>query len=191
MHLFLTLLPVLQSTSKSRLVLQSSDLHRAAAPSTAFDSLADINKNIGPTLLYSRTKLCQVLFVRAMKRRMDEGKLGFKEGSSMFVNATHPGAVSTDQPEQAVAAYGTLGYIGVKATRPFMKDPVKQGCRSALYAACSHEIVSENINGEYIVPDKKVMSPSSKAQDVELGEKLWVLSMQILREKLGILGYES
>ena len=190
MHLLLTLLPILQSTPNSRLVLQSSDLHRGAAPSTKFESVADINKDIGPTFLYSRTKLCQVLLVRTLKRRMDEGKLGFKEGHTVFVNATHPGGVDTDQPNQAVEAYGTLGKIGVKLTRPLMKDPVKQGCRPALYAATSGEVVSENINGEYIVPDKKVTSPSSKAQDVELGEKMWSLSTQILREKLGGLRYE-
>ena len=125
---------------------------------------------------------------------MDDGKLGFKKElgditttttPTVFVNATHPGAVNTDQPEQAVEAYGVLGKIGVKVSRPFMKDPVRQGCRSALYAATSDEIVSEDINGEYIVPDKKVTTPSSKALDVELGEKLWTLSMRILKEKLG------
>ena len=131
---------------------------------------------------------------------MDDGKLGFKKEIgditatttlTVFVNATHPGAVNTDQPEQAVEAYGVLGKIGVKASRPFMKDPVRQGCRSALYATTSDEVISEDINGEYIVPDKKVTSPSSKALDVELGEKLWALSIWILREKVGgRLGYE-
>lgn len=126
---------------------------------------------------------------------MDAGALGFakKDGKEnlLYVNATHPGAVSTDQQEQAVEAYGTLGKVGVMATRPFMADPVKQGCRSALFAATGDEVVQERTVGEYIVPDKKVTSPSSQAQDVELGESLWRLSVGLLKEKVGKLGYDA
>ncbi len=42
-----------------------------------------------------------------------------------------------------------------------------------------------------IVPDRKITSPSSRAQDVELGEQLWKLSEQILQDKLGSLPYVS
>ena len=66
------------------------------------------------------------------------------------MNATHPGAVSTDQQEQAVEAYGTAGKIGVKAVRPFMKDAVEEGCRSALFALTSEDVVKEGIQGQYV-----------------------------------------
>ena len=192
MLLTLFLLPNLRSTPRSRLVLQSSDLHRAARPSTSFSSVSEINTDIGPTFLYNRSKLAQILFVRALKRRMDAGELGFKardgQANMVYMNAVHPGAVSTDQPQQAEEAYGTLGKIGVALARPLMADPVEQGCRPALYAATAEEIVGKGINGEYIVPDKKVTDPSGQAKDVELGESLWKLSMQIFDEKLGNLG---
>ena len=189
MHLTLTLLFNLQATPSSRLVVQSSELHRPISSSTKFASLSEINQDIGAMALYNRTKLAQVLFVRALKRRMDDGALGFekydgKEGI-LYANATHPGGVKTDQQQQAVEAYGTLGKIGVAAVRPFMKDPVKAGCRSALYAAASPEVIEKGIVGEYIIPDKKVTEPSAQAQDVELGESLWALSIETLREKLG------
>ena len=47
------------------------------------------------------------------------------------------------------------------------------------------------MTGRYIVPDKKVTSPSSQAQDEQLAKQLWMSSDEILRKKLGSLPYES
>ena len=116
-----------------------------------------------------------------MRRLASEGK-----GNGPYVIATHPGGVSTDQQEQAVDAYGTKGKVGVKAVRPFLKDPIDEGCRSALFAATSEDVVKENLTGVYVVPDRKVEEPSKQARDEELGESLWRLSREILREKVGI-----
>ncbi|KAI9720229.1 MAG: hypothetical protein M1812_003047 [Candelaria pacifica] len=189
MHLALTLLPNLQSTHHSRLVLQSSDLHRAAPPNTKFASVSEINTDVGAAFLYNRTKLAQVLFVLALKRRMDAGELGFNKKNVIYVNAVHPGGVNTDQPKQAQEAYGKFAEkVAVPLARTMMKDPIDEGCRPALFAAASDDIIEDKVNGQYIVPDRKITSPSSRAQDVELGEQLWKLSEQILQEKLGILG---
>ena len=121
---------------------------------------------------------------------MDDGKLGFNISNTLYANATHPGGVATDQQQQAVEAYGTLGKIGVKAVMPMLSDPVKQGCRSALFATTADEVIEKGISGAYIVPDKKVTDPSKQAQDVELQESLWRLSLEILKEKLGGLEYK-
>ena len=56
--------------------------------------------------------------------------------------------------------------------KPFRKDPVSQGCRPALFVATSREIDEKEISGQYVVPDKKVTSPSGKAREDELGERL-------------------
>ncbi|KAL8803612.1 MAG: hypothetical protein Q9200_006142 [Gallowayella weberi] len=190
-HLAMMLWPNLQATPNSRLVLQSSDLHQACPSSATFTSVEEINTDLGPMKLYGRTKLAQILIVRAMARRMADNQPGFQsaKASGPWVIAVHPGGVDTDQQEQAVDAYGTMGKIGVAAVRPFMKDPVDVGCRPALFAATSEEIAKEKIQGQYIVPDRKVTDPSKMAQDVELGENLWRLSLQILRDKLGDLPY--
>lgn len=152
MLLALTLLPKLQSTPNSRLVLQSSDLHRSPLSSTKFATLDEINTDLGPNSLYSRTKLAQILFVRALVRRMVNNEPGLQSPKydGPWINATHPGAVATDQLEQAVDAYGTLGKIGVKGMKPFMKDPVDEGCRPALFAATSEDIMKEGIQGQYV-----------------------------------------
>lgn len=185
--------PNLQATPNSRLVLQSSDLHRGCPSSTTFTSADEINTDLGPTNLYNRSKLAQVLHVRAMARRMEENMPGFQspKETGPWVLAVHPGGVSTDQQEQAVDAYGTMGKVGVAAVRPLMKDPVDQGCRPALFAATSDDVVKEKIQGQYIVPDRKVTDPSKQAKDVELGENLWRLSERILQDKLGDLPYKS
>jgi len=182
-HLMMTLLPVLQKTSNSRLVVQSSDLHRAAPSSIKFASLEEINTDIGPTYLYNRTKLAGILTVRALVRRL--------KSPSPWANATHPGAVDTDQPQQAIDAYGIVGKIGAMASKPFMNDPVSQGCRPALFAATAEAVVTEEIQGQYIIPDRKVSEPSSQAQDEQLGEQLWKLTLKVLEQKLGSLPYSN
>ncbi|CAL8577106.1 hypothetical protein XPA_002952 [Xanthoria parietina] len=154
-HLAMMLWPNLEATPNARLVLQSSDLHRACPSSTTFSSVEEINTDLGAMNLYNRTKLAQVLAVRAMARRMEDNQPGFQspKDTGPWVIATHPGGVNTDQQEQAVDAYGTIGKIGVKAIRPFMKDPVDQGCRSALFAATSEDVVKEKLQGQYVSSD--------------------------------------
>jgi WW domain-containing oxidoreductase len=198
-HLALTLLPILQKTPGSRMTFQSSELHRpinAIGKDTkvAFESLAELNTDIGPTNLYNRSKFAQILIVKALQRRKQAGQLGFKggdKGEAPWVNATHPGAVSTDQPKQAEEAYGKLGTIGVAIARPFMTDPVSNGCRSILFASTSPAIVEEDIWGEYIIPDRKVSDPSKDTNDEKLQENLWKLTEQILTDRLGSLSYAS
>lgn len=75
-HLILTLLPVLRKTEDSRIVSQSSDLHRAAPSSVKFQSLQEINTDIGATYLYNRTKLAQILFSRELIKRIKAGQFG-------------------------------------------------------------------------------------------------------------------
>jgi WW domain-containing oxidoreductase len=189
-HLAMTLLPLLKKTPGSRLVFQSSEMHRLGTENGQFASLDEINRDIGATNLYCRSKLAQILLVRAFARRKSQGKLGLQPGSAPFINATHPGAVSTDQPDQAIDAYGMMGKLGVKSVRPFMKDPVDEGCRSALFAVASEEVVEKEIDGMYIVPDRKVTDVSKKASDEKLQERCWRLTESALRGRLGEVGYE-
>lgn len=151
-HLAMMLLPNLQKIPNSRLVLQASDLHRAPLSNTHFASISEINTDIGPNSLYSRTKLAQILIVRAMVRRMQNNEPGFQspKATGPWINAVHPGGVSTDQQEQAIEAYGTMAKAGVAAIRPFMKDPVDEGCRPALFAATSEDVVKDSIQGQYV-----------------------------------------
>lgn len=185
-HLLLTLLPLLQRTPNSRLVLESSELHRGPTDEVQFASLAEINRDIGPMKLYNRSKLAQVLTVRALQRRQDARQLDFSaDVGRVYINAVHPGAVGTDQPKQAEEAYGKAGALGHTLLKLFLQEPVSSGCRSALFAATAKRVEEEGISGCYIVPDAKVTEPSDRAKDEMLGERLLDLSERLLRERLG------
>lgn len=190
-HLVLVLLPVLQRTTDSRLVLQSSELHRAAPADTAFRSVDEVNEDVGPAALYARSKLAQIVFLRELVLRIKAGQFGAvtRQTGLPWINATHPGGVATGQQEQAVEAYGTVGKIGVAAVRPFMKDAVKEGCRPVLFAATHPDVVKQRIQNAYIVPDRKVAEPSAQARDEVLGINLWKLTKTVLEEKIGDLPY--
>jgi WW domain-containing oxidoreductase len=191
-HLTLTLLPILQKTADSRIVHQSSDLHKGADSSMKFESIEEMNQDIGAAKLYNRTKLAQILFLRELYFRIKAGEFGQVTGTQglPWINATHPGGVLTDQQNQAIEAYGTIGKAGVAAVKPFMKDPVKEGCRPALFAAAATEITSEQIQNSYIIPDKKVTEPSKQARDETLSRNLWRLTKEVLESKVGDLPYE-
>ncbi|KAI1103363.1 hypothetical protein F4804DRAFT_342528 [Jackrogersella minutella] len=184
-HLARVLLPTLIATRDSRLCFQSSEFHRLDTGGVAFRDVAEVNADVGATRLYARTKLAQVLLCRALHARKARGELGLQPGRAPWINATHPGGVATDQPEQAVEAYGVLAKLAVTAVRPFMKDPVDEGCRPMLFAATSEVVGEEKIDGQYIVPDRKVSDVSEQAKDVELQERCWRLVEGILMEKLG------
>lgn len=190
-HLTLTLLPILQKTPDSRIVHQSSDLHRGGNGGAKFESIAEINQDIGPTYLYNRTKLAQILFLRELHLRIKAGQYGpVKDNTGLpWINATHPGGVQTDQQKQAEEAYGTVGKIGVAVVKPFMKDAVSHGCRPALFAATHPDIVKDQIQNGYIVPDRKVTEPSDQAKDEVLSFNLWKLTKEVLTSRLGELPY--
>lgn len=190
-HLVFTLLPILQKTTDSRIVFQSSDVHKGAPSSIAFESIAEMNQDIGPTYLYARTKLAQILFARELVTRIKNGQFGqvTQTQGLPFINAVHPGGVLTDQPNQAMEAYGTPAKIGFKAIKPFMKSPEEEGCRPALFAATSADVASETIQAAYIVPDRKVTEPSKQAKDEKLAQNLWKLTKEVLESKIGNLDY--
>jgi len=171
--------------------MQSSEFHRINTGSVEFKDMDEINTDLGPSNLYARTKLGQVVFTRALVQRKANGELGMSPGQAPWFIATHPGGVSTGQQDQAVEAYGTKGKIGVKAVQPFMKDPVDEGCRPALFAATSEDVVKDKMDGEYVIPDRSTRDVSSHSKDEQLGENLWRLTEQVLSEKLGKLPYAT
>jgi WW domain-containing oxidoreductase len=181
-HLTMTLLPLLQKTPNSRLVLQSSDLHRGIS-NVKFESVQEMNQDIGAMQLYNRTKLAQVLFIKGLAERKQKGDLNFdaSESSGPWMNATHPGGVKTDQQKQAVDAYGTLGKIGVEAVKPFMKDAFEEGCRPALFAATHEDIIKDHVQGQYVSSSQCRMHSRMRSIDVSRScqtERLRVLRVR-------------
>lgn len=126
-----------------RILAMSSELHRTTPSKVKFASTSEVYTNeqeLGPNELYSRTKLAVLLNV---KYGLVE-RVIVPNGDRIWVAATHPGAVHTDQQDQFKEAYGeTFGTILKHVTIPFMRTP-EQGSLSSLYAATSDDVEKNN-----------------------------------------------
>ncbi|KAL4940456.1 hypothetical protein BDV06DRAFT_196700 [Aspergillus oleicola] len=183
------LYPLLRKTSKMsdtpapRIVFESSELHRAAlSATTKFAHVEEINDpSKDPTQLYARTKLAVILGV----------KFGLLErvirpnGDAIYALSVHPGAVNTEMQHQWKDAYpGLLGKLLTTTMTAFGRSP-EQGSFSALYAATSPEVEEKGWNGHYFTDPGQPGKEASLANDVELGNALWNLTHQMIREKVG------
>lgn len=75
--------------ASGRIVVESSELHRATPSSVSFDSIDDINnRSLGPTQLYARSKLCMILGMKGLYERVIK-----PNGDNIYAIAVHPGAV--------------------------------------------------------------------------------------------------
>ncbi|KAK4048989.1 mitochondrial 54S ribosomal protein YmL35 [Microbotryomycetes sp. JL221] len=149
------LVPILIKTARDdpnasvRIVIMSSELHRTTfgGPSetfggTKFSSVDEFRKEVGPVAEYSRSKLGNILFTKALVQRYLYDK------TNVRAYATHPGAVATGQQAQFKEAYGDVaGAALASVTRPLMRRP-DQGAQSALFAGLSGD-ASKYDNGTY------------------------------------------
>ncbi|KAF9820256.1 hypothetical protein IEO21_01470 [Rhodonia placenta] len=190
-HFLLTnrLLPLMRHTSTlpgapaPRVICMSSSLHTSAPSSVRFESVDEINTDLGSMQLYARSKLANILYVKygLIERVLDPAH------DRILALATHPGAVHTGQQDQFKEAYGEVpGTIMKHVVTPFMRSP-DQGSLSALWAATCPEVEehSPKWNGRYITDPGEASKESDMAHDPELGANLWRLSEQIVKEKLG------
>lgn len=96
-HVILTshLLPLIKKTAESgatvRISNQASNAHESAPKDVKFESLDELNQDLGPLTLYGRTKLAIILYARYMARHLTS------KYPNILINATHPGIVSTKQ----------------------------------------------------------------------------------------------
>lgn len=88
-HMTLTshLLPLLKKTSKNdtvRIVNTASNAHQGAPKDTKFESLAELNQDLGPNGQYGRSKLGNILYSRYLAKYLKG------EYPNLLVNAIHP-----------------------------------------------------------------------------------------------------
>ncbi|MGH8325690.1 MAG: SDR family oxidoreductase, partial [Steroidobacteraceae bacterium] len=125
--------PLAQSPA-GRIVVVSSEAHRGAQ--LDFEDLM-LARRYGQIRAYARSKLANLLFTRALARRLT--------GTAVTCNALHPGVVRTGIFREAPAFLrGILGSIG----RVLLLPPEK-GARTSLYLATSDEAAGRS-GGYYI-----------------------------------------
>lgn len=145
----------LKASAPARVVNVASEAHRGAA--LAFDDLQTMCGYSG-WLAYKRSKLCNILFTRALARRL--------AGSGVTANALHPGFVATNFGNNN----GGVFRFGLGVAKRFMAIPPADGAKTPVYLVSAPEVAA--LSGLYF--DKcAVREPSAAAQDDESAERLW------------------
>lgn len=151
----------LKAMASARVVNVASEAHRGAA--LTFDDLQSTRGYSG-WLAYKRSKLCNILFTRALARRL--------AGSRVTANALHPGFVATNFGNNN----GGIFRVGIGIAKQFMAIPPTDGAKTSVYLASAPEVV--NLSGLYF--DKcATREPSAEAQDDEAAERLWHESVRM------------
>jgi NAD(P)-dependent dehydrogenase (short-subunit alcohol dehydrogenase family) len=148
------LLPKLRAAAGARIVTVASRAHRGAR----LDFTDLMNQRVSGLLpAYGRSKLANILFTRALARRL--------EGSGVTANAAHPGLVKSHLFDNEGMLRVVLGAVGGL----FMLSPA-QGARTSVYLASSPEV--EGRSGGYYERCRLTV-PSAAALNDEDGERLW------------------
>lgn len=190
-HVVLTshLLPLMKKTAEEtgetvRISNQSSNLHSAAPKDTRFESLEEINEDVGPNAQYGRSKLAGILYSRYFDREVTQkmagkGKMGGNgKGGKVVMNSTHPGFVSTKQSVEDIhEPYPISGYAMSHLMEPFKKSQF-EGAVPTVYA-----VTMANDGGQWICAPAKAEKGSELAQSDELADNLMELTRSIVTEK--------
>jgi len=162
-HFLLTqlLLPLLKSSTPSRIVNVSSMAHRQGT--LDFDNLQFERGGFSIMKAYGRSKLAQVLFTHELAGRL--------AGTGVTVNSLHPGAVATRIWSHA--PWFTRPVLA--AAQLFMLTPA-QGAERIVYLATSPEV--EGQTGGYYDKNRRV-EPSGLTRDGAMAARLWEESVRL------------
>ncbi|KAF9906123.1 hypothetical protein EC991_000919 [Linnemannia zychae] len=174
----MNLLDKIKESQPSRIVVLSSIAHEMNPTSLNgidFDTLNDPTKTSNWDR-YARSKLANVLFGKALARRLANEKV--------WVNIVHPGGVNTNLNRSARDSMGErLGAISDYLSEKLAMTP-EYAALTQLYLATSPEVEEKDIRGRYFIPIANEIEPTAESRDVELQEKLWTFSENLAREKI-------
>ncbi len=153
------LLPVLRKSAPARVVVLSSALHYRGA--MVWDDLQFERRKFSGSTAYNQSKLANVLFTKALARRLD--------GAGVTVNAVHPGVVATELSREFPRWL-------VKIASLFMLAPA-EGAACSLFVATAPELAK--VTGEYF-EKSRAKKAAAAARDEAAQEKLWTLSEELL-----------
>ncbi|GFZ47481.1 hypothetical protein JCM24511_05225 [Saitozyma sp. JCM 24511] len=168
----------------TRIVSESSELHRGAPSDVKFESLEEMAEDKGAMKLYGMSKLGNILFIRHLSSLLPP----LTSPSPILALSVHPGAVGTEQQAGASEAYGPLlgGIVEKAGETVFMTK--EQGAESALWAGTGASAVgrAKEAQGRYFTEaDGKVDTESNQAKDDALAQRFWDLAVRALKEKAG------
>src|SRR4051794_21601701 len=146
----------------SRIIMVASQAHRGARLDLA--TWMDPS-GWSPLQAYGRSKLCNILFTRALARRL--------QGGFVVAASLHPGVIATKIGDSAGSVIG----FGWRLAKPFFASPGK-GARTTLFLATASD--PARFHGAYLI-DSKPARPDPAALDDNLAERLWTESARLVR----------
>lgn len=165
--LTLGLLQALAAAPAARVVTLSSELHERGEGARLLETLQSDpryeRRKYVPFAAYGDSKLANVLFAKALSRRIPGSVLSF---------SLHPGVI----PTRLTRSLGVGGAVFRSIGGLFMKS-VEQGAATSIYAATAPELQGQT--GAYL-KNVAIATPSAEAQDRELGERVWDASMALI-----------
>ncbi|MBS2019976.1 MAG: SDR family oxidoreductase [Deltaproteobacteria bacterium] len=153
------LLPTMRASAPARIIVVSSDLHFRGK--MVWDDLQFERRSYGGVAAYNQSKLANVLFAKALARRL--------AGTGITVNALHPGVVATELTRELPGVLRSLWNL-------FLLTP-KQGASTTLHVALSEE--GGKFTGEYFDKSRR-KNAASAARDEVAQERLWSLTEKLL-----------
>jgi NAD(P)-dependent dehydrogenase (short-subunit alcohol dehydrogenase family) len=149
------------ASAPARIVTVASVAHRGSwlDPATMADP-----PEWTPLSAYGRSKLCNILFTRALAGRL--------AGTAVTAACLHPGVIATDIGNRA----GGLASLGWRIAKPFLKSP-RAGARTSLFLATVPDPAP--FAGAYVV-GTKIAETDPAARDDRLGERLWTESARLV-----------
>ncbi|HEY6250595.1 MAG TPA: SDR family oxidoreductase [Candidatus Angelobacter sp.] len=145
----------LAGSAPARIVNTASDAHESAK--LDFDDLQS-SKSFRGFKVYSRSKLCNILFTRELARRL--------AGTGVTANSLHPGFVSTRFADESGGWFSVV----VRIAKLFALSP-QQGAETLVYLASSPEVAG--VTGEYFHKCRAIV-PSTEAQNDANAQRLWL-----------------
>ncbi|KAK5814358.1 hypothetical protein F5H01DRAFT_23872 [Linnemannia elongata] len=169
----IALLDRLKTSQPSRVVMISSIAHEAFPPRVGidFDTLNDPTMSTDLSR-YGRSKLANVLFAKALARRV--------ANDNVYVNACHPGFIPRflePQDDTWKEWFDCIVKNAVTLT-------AERAALTQLYLATSPEIEERDVRGKYFIPVANEIEPAALARNERLQEELWAFSEDIVREKV-------
>ncbi|KAK3811500.1 MAG: hypothetical protein JOS17DRAFT_690932 [Linnemannia elongata] len=170
----LALLDRIKESQPSRIVNVSSWGHDDTRHTDGIDFTILTNPSRIPDLVhYGRSKLANILFTKALARRLTN--------EHVYVNALHPGHVSTNMAQTGRGSFG--GNLFATVTELMGMSP-KKGALTQLYCATSPEIENMDLRGRFFIPFGVESRCNPLAEKEDLQEKLWEISEKLMKEKV-------
>ena len=155
------LLDRLKATPGARIVSTASDAHKGAK--LDFDDL-QCEKKFAGFSVYSKSKLCNILFNRELARRLT--------GTGVTANCLHPGFVATRFGDNND---GVMGF-GIGIAKKVGAITPEDGAKTIIYLASSPDVAGKS--GGYFYKCA-IATPTAEAQNDADAKRLWEISAKI------------